>query len=281
MLVGGGRPARAGAPPRRDDSSQPAPTASALRARSGRRARQLDSARRACCSPSSSDRAAEGGFELIAGERRWRAARSAGIATLPASCATSATATRCCSGWSRTSPASNSHRLKRREPTPLSSTSSSSRSATWRIGSEVEAGRVQPAAAARVARGGALDARARGHERGPCTRGAVASRRRRRRRLARRIVKEGLTVRAAERAAREGGAKRRPRRVAAVDPALVDRARERRSDHGDARTRQLRHARRFASTTKRGSKSSSKHSKLQRSASPRIARLEEPLARRA
>jgi ParB family transcriptional regulator, chromosome partitioning protein len=46
-----------------------------------------------------------------------------------------------------------------------------------------------------------------------------------RRRLARRIVKEGLTVRAAERAAREGGAKRRPRRAAAVDPALVDRAR--------------------------------------------------------
>ena len=46
-----------------------------------------------------------------------------------------------------------------------------------------------------------------------------------RRRLARRIVKEGLTVRAAERAAQEGGAKRRPRRAAAVDPALVDRAR--------------------------------------------------------
>ena len=46
-----------------------------------------------------------------------------------------------------------------------------------------------------------------------------------RRRLARRIVKEGLTVRAAERAAREGGARRRPRRAAAVDPALVDRAR--------------------------------------------------------
>jgi ParB family chromosome partitioning protein len=43
--------------------------------------------------------------------------------------------------------------------------------------------------------------------------------------LARRIVKEGLTVRAAERAARDGGARRRPRRVAAVDPALADRAR--------------------------------------------------------
>ena len=46
-----------------------------------------------------------------------------------------------------------------------------------------------------------------------------------RRRLARRIVKEGLTVRAAERAAREGGARRRPRKAAAVDPSLVDRVR--------------------------------------------------------
>jgi ParB family chromosome partitioning protein len=45
-----------------------------------------------------------------------------------------------------------------------------------------------------------------------------------RQRLARRIAKEGLTVRAAERAAREGGARRRPRKVAAVDRALVDRA---------------------------------------------------------
>ena len=46
-----------------------------------------------------------------------------------------------------------------------------------------------------------------------------------RRRLARRIVKEGLTVRSTERAAREGGAKRRPRKISLVDPALADRAR--------------------------------------------------------
>jgi len=46
-----------------------------------------------------------------------------------------------------------------------------------------------------------------------------------RKRLARRIVKEGMTVRGAERCAREGGARRRPRHAAAVDPALVDRAR--------------------------------------------------------
>jgi hypothetical protein len=38
-------------------------------------------------------------------------------------------------------------------------------------------------------------------------------------------MKEELTVRAAERAAREGGARRRPRKAAALDPALVDRAR--------------------------------------------------------
>jgi ParB family chromosome partitioning protein len=42
-------------------------------------------------------------------------------------------------------------------------------------------------------------------------------------RLARRIVKRGLSVRAAERAAQDGGARRRPR-ATARDPELVDRA---------------------------------------------------------
>ena len=46
-----------------------------------------------------------------------------------------------------------------------------------------------------------------------------------RRRLARRIARLGLSVRAAERAARAAGARRRPRAVGvAVDPALVERA---------------------------------------------------------
>ena len=57
-----------------------------------------------------------------------------------------------------------------------------------------------------------------------------------RRRLARRIVQEGLTVRAAERAAQNGGARRRPRRSSSVDPALVDRARAAASGSPDART---------------------------------------------
>ena len=45
-----------------------------------------------------------------------------------------------------------------------------------------------------------------------------------RRRLARRAARDGLTVRATEKAAQESGAKRRPR-AARVDPALAERAR--------------------------------------------------------
>ena len=44
-----------------------------------------------------------------------------------------------------------------------------------------------------------------------------------RRRLARRIVRQGLSVRAAERLARWSGAKVKPRRLTQVDPALVER----------------------------------------------------------
>jgi ParB family chromosome partitioning protein len=48
-----------------------------------------------------------------------------------------------------------------------------------------------------------------------------------RRRLARQIVRRGLSVRAAERAARWAGARQKPRaRAAPVDPALAARARE-------------------------------------------------------
>jgi ParB family chromosome partitioning protein len=46
-----------------------------------------------------------------------------------------------------------------------------------------------------------------------------------RRRLAKRIVRDGMSVRAAEKAAQDGGAARRPRSTPAVDPALAERAR--------------------------------------------------------
>jgi ParB family chromosome partitioning protein len=47
-----------------------------------------------------------------------------------------------------------------------------------------------------------------------------------RRRLARQIVRRGMSVRAAERAARWAGAKTKPRKVAKVDPALAERVRK-------------------------------------------------------
>ena len=47
-----------------------------------------------------------------------------------------------------------------------------------------------------------------------------------RRRLVRRIVRQGLSVRAAERAARWAGARTKPRRKQPVDPALAERARD-------------------------------------------------------
>ena len=46
-----------------------------------------------------------------------------------------------------------------------------------------------------------------------------------RKKLAKRIVRDGMSVRAAEKAAQDGGAARRPRTSPSVDPALAERAR--------------------------------------------------------
>ena len=46
-----------------------------------------------------------------------------------------------------------------------------------------------------------------------------------RKKLAKKIVRDGMSVRAAERAAQDGGAARKPRAAAQVDPALAERAR--------------------------------------------------------
>ncbi len=88
----------------------------------------------------------------------------------------------------------------------------------------LQTGRLQQAAPARAARGGALDARARRPHRRPRARGA--------RGLGRRgadppgpACRAGRAHRrATERAARDGGARRRPR-ATPVDPALAERAR--------------------------------------------------------
>ena len=99
---------RAGArAPRRSSRSTPNPRQprQAVRPRGDRGPRRLDPHAGRSSSRSSSGRALEGGFELIAGERRWRAAREAGSRRCRRSCARRTTATRCCSGWSRTSRA--------------------------------------------------------------------------------------------------------------------------------------------------------------------------------
>jgi ParB family chromosome partitioning protein len=170
-------------------------------------------------------RRAEGGFELIAGERRWRAARTAGMPTLPA--------------LVRDADDSNSlllglvENVAREELSPVEEArayASLVDEFELSLGDVAERiGRSKSAVSNRLrllelpeevlwmlARGDLTEGHARAVLAVPDDDA--------RRRLARRIVKEGLTVRSAERAAREGGAKRRPRRASMFDPALVDRA---------------------------------------------------------
>ena len=71
------RRAGARARPARADPREPAPAAPALRPRGDRRARRLDP-HAGRVQPVVVRPRAEGGYELIAGERRWRAAREAG-----------------------------------------------------------------------------------------------------------------------------------------------------------------------------------------------------------
>jgi len=171
-------------------------------------------------------RRSEGGFELIAGERRLRAARSAGIPTLPAlvrdvedkdslllglvenvareqlSAVEEARAYASLVDEFELSLADLAERVGR------SKSAVSNRLRLLELPEEV---------LWMLARGDLSE----GHARAVLSLQDDDARRR----LARRIVKEGMTVRSAERAAQEGGAKRRPRRVSLIDPELADRAR--------------------------------------------------------
>ncbi|MCZ7589271.1 MAG: ParB/RepB/Spo0J family partition protein [Gaiella sp.] len=168
---------------------------------------------------------AEGGYELVAGERRWRAARAAGLETLPA--------------LVREADDRDALLLALVENVArenLSPVEEARAYATLVDEFELSLGEV----AARVGRSKpgvsnrlrllelpdevlwmlARDELTEGHARAvlalPNDEARV--------RLARRAAREGLTVRATERAARDGGARRRPR-AAPVDPALAERAR--------------------------------------------------------
>jgi ParB family chromosome partitioning protein len=170
---------------------------------------------------------AVGGFELIAGERRWRAAREAGLPSVPAlvreaddrdtlllglvenvareqlSAVEEARAYALLIDEFGLSLGDLSERVGKAKPTV------SNRLRLLELPDDV---------LALVERGDLSE----GHARAVL---AVPDQDRRRR-LARQIVRRGMSVRAAERAARWAGARTKPRRVARIDPALAERARD-------------------------------------------------------
>jgi ParB family transcriptional regulator, chromosome partitioning protein len=169
----------------------------------------------------------DGGYELIAGERRWRAAKGAGLATVPAIV--------------RDADDRDSLLLALVENVAREDLSPVEEARAYAVlqdefglslGDVAErVGRSKPAVSNRlrlldlpddvlalVERGALTEGHARAVLAVPDHDG--------RRRLARRIVQQGLSVRAAERAARWAGARTKPRKRAPVDPALAARARQ-------------------------------------------------------
>ena len=170
---------------------------------------------------------AAGGYELIAGERRWRAAREAGLETLPAVV--------------READDRDSlllalvENVAREQLSPVEEArayASLVDEFELSLGEVAErVGRSKPAVSNRlrllelpeevlwmVARGELTE----GHARAVLSLPDDDARKR----LAKRIAREGMSVRAAERAAQAGGANRRPRAASRVDPALAERARD-------------------------------------------------------
>jgi ParB family transcriptional regulator, chromosome partitioning protein len=170
----------------------------------------------------------EGGYELIAGERRWRAAREAGVATLPAVVRQADDRDTLLLGLVENVAREDLSPIE--EARAYASLLDEFELSLGEIADRV--GRSKPAVSNRlrllelpddvlwmVARGELTE----GHARAVLSLPDHDARRR----LARRIARDGLSVRAAERAAQQGGAARRPRRAATrVDPALADRVRE-------------------------------------------------------
>ena len=169
----------------------------------------------------------EGGYELIAGERRWRAARLAGLATIPAIV--------------RETDDRESlmlalvENVAREDLSPIDEAraySSLMDEFGLSLGDVCErVGRSKPAVSNRVRLLELPDDVLALVERGQLSEGHARAvlgvpDHEERRRLARRIVRQGLSVRAAERAARWAGARTRPRAASRpADPALVERAR--------------------------------------------------------
>jgi ParB family chromosome partitioning protein len=167
-----------------------------------------------------------GGYELIAGERRWRAARSAGLPTMPAIVREVDDRDTLLLALVENVAREN---LSPVEEARAYATLMDEFELT--LGEVAErVGRSKPAVSNRVRLLELPEDVLAFVERGQLSEGharAILSipDHEQRRQLARRIVRQGLSVRAAERAARWAGARTRPRRTAVpVDPQLVERA---------------------------------------------------------
>jgi ParB family transcriptional regulator, chromosome partitioning protein len=169
---------------------------------------------------------AAGGYELIAGERRWRAAREAGIELLPALVREA--------DDRDTLLLALVENVAREQLSPVEEArayASLVDEFELSLGEVAErVGRSKSSVSNRlrllelpeevlwmVARGELTE----GHARAVLSLPDHDARKK----LAKRIARDGMSVRAAEKAAQDGGAARRPRSVPAVDPALAERAR--------------------------------------------------------
>jgi ParB family chromosome partitioning protein len=167
----------------------------------------------------------EGGYELIAGERRWRGAREAGNATVPAVVREADDRDSLLLGLVENVARENLSPVEeaRAYAVLMDEFGLSLTDVADRVG------RSKPAVSNRLrllelpdealwmlARGELSEGHARAVLALPDDEGRL--------RLARRIVRFGLSVRAAEQAARDSGARRRPRALS-HDPQLADRAR--------------------------------------------------------
>jgi ParB family chromosome partitioning protein len=167
----------------------------------------------------------DGGYELIAGERRWRAARDAGAETIPAVVREADDRDSLLLGLVENVARENLSPVE--EARAYASLLDEFELTLGEVADHV--GRSKPAVSNRLrllelpeealwmlARGELTEGHARAVLALPDDEARL--------RLAKRIARDGISVRAAERAAREGGARRRPR-SSRVDPALAQRAR--------------------------------------------------------
>ena len=169
----------------------------------------------------------EGGYELIAGERRWRAAREAGLATVPAVVREADDRDTLLLGLVEN--------VAREDLSPVEEARGyavlidefglSLGEVAERVGkskptvsNRIRLLELPDDVLAMIGRHELTEGHARAVLAVPDHEG--------RRKLARRIVREGMSVRAAERAARWAGARTKERRVTTVDPALATRIKD-------------------------------------------------------